>query len=88
MRLAILSDIHGNPIALDAVLADIQSQVCPLKTPILAIREGIAQDTTDARKEIREGQVRKEIQAISALSVWIDDAVAHIAKSRHSLDSW
>ena len=26
MRLAILSDIHGNPIALDAVLADIQSQ--------------------------------------------------------------
>jgi hypothetical protein len=27
MRLAILSDIHGNPLALDAVLADIQSQV-------------------------------------------------------------
>jgi predicted phosphodiesterase len=26
MRLAILSDIHGNPIALDAVLADIQGQ--------------------------------------------------------------
>jgi predicted phosphodiesterase len=26
MRLAILSDIHGNPIALDAVLADLQSQ--------------------------------------------------------------
>jgi len=26
MHLAILSDIHGNPIALDAVLADIQSQ--------------------------------------------------------------
>jgi predicted phosphodiesterase len=26
MRLAILSDIHGNPIALDAVLADIQAQ--------------------------------------------------------------
>jgi len=26
MRLVILSDIHGNPIALDAVLADIQSQ--------------------------------------------------------------
>ena len=26
MRLAILSDIHGNPIALDAVLADIQRQ--------------------------------------------------------------
>lgn len=26
MRLAILSDIHGNPIALDAVLADIRSQ--------------------------------------------------------------
>ncbi len=26
MRLAILSDIHGNPVALDAVLADIQSQ--------------------------------------------------------------
>src|SRR6516165_3793613 len=26
MRLAILSDIHGNPLALDAVLADIQSQ--------------------------------------------------------------
>jgi hypothetical protein len=26
MRLAILSDIHGNPHALDAVLADIQSQ--------------------------------------------------------------
>lgn len=26
MRLAILSDIHGNPIALDAVLADIQNQ--------------------------------------------------------------
>jgi predicted phosphodiesterase len=25
MRLAILSDIHGNPLALDAVLADIQS---------------------------------------------------------------
>jgi predicted phosphodiesterase len=27
MRLAILSDIHGNPVALDAVLADIQGQV-------------------------------------------------------------
>jgi predicted phosphodiesterase len=26
MRLAIPSDIHGNPLALDAVLADIQSQ--------------------------------------------------------------
>jgi predicted phosphodiesterase len=26
MRLAILSDIHGNPLALDAALADIQSQ--------------------------------------------------------------
>jgi predicted phosphodiesterase len=26
MRLAILSDVHGNPIALDAVLADIKSQ--------------------------------------------------------------
>jgi len=26
MRLAMLSDIHGNPLALDAVLADIQSQ--------------------------------------------------------------
>ena len=26
MRLAILSDIHGNPLALDAVLADIRSQ--------------------------------------------------------------
>src|SRR5712691_2083255 len=26
MRLAIFSDIHGNPLALDAVLADIQSQ--------------------------------------------------------------
>jgi predicted phosphodiesterase len=26
MRIAILSDIHGNPIALDAVLADIQTQ--------------------------------------------------------------
>ena len=26
MRLVILSDIHGNPLALDAVLADIQSQ--------------------------------------------------------------
>jgi predicted phosphodiesterase len=26
MRLAILSDIHGNPLALDAVLADIQAQ--------------------------------------------------------------
>ncbi|HET8843351.1 MAG TPA: metallophosphoesterase family protein, partial [Ktedonobacteraceae bacterium] len=26
MRLAILSDIHGNPLALDAVLADIQQQ--------------------------------------------------------------
>src|SRR5260370_3088706 len=26
MRLAILSDIHGNPLALDAVLADVQSQ--------------------------------------------------------------
>ena len=26
MRLAILSDIHGNPLALDAVLADIQRQ--------------------------------------------------------------
>ena len=26
MRLAILSDIHGNPLALDAVLADIQNQ--------------------------------------------------------------
>jgi predicted phosphodiesterase len=26
MRLAILSDIHGNPLALDAVLADIQSR--------------------------------------------------------------
>ena len=26
MHLAILSDIHGNPVALDAVLADIQSQ--------------------------------------------------------------
>jgi predicted phosphodiesterase len=26
MRLAILSDIHGNPLALDAVLADIQTQ--------------------------------------------------------------
>jgi predicted phosphodiesterase len=26
MRLAILSDIHGNSLALDAVLADIQSQ--------------------------------------------------------------
>ena len=26
MRLAILSDIHGNPLALEAVLADIQSQ--------------------------------------------------------------
>jgi hypothetical protein len=26
MRLVILSDIHGNPIALDAVQADIQSQ--------------------------------------------------------------
>ena len=26
MRLALLSDIHGNPLALDAVLADIQSQ--------------------------------------------------------------
>src|SRR2546423_8975137 len=26
MRLAILSDIHGNPLALDAVLADIHSQ--------------------------------------------------------------
>jgi predicted phosphodiesterase len=26
MRLALLADIHGNPIALDAVLADIQSQ--------------------------------------------------------------
>ena len=26
MRLAILSDIHGNPLALDAVLTDIQSQ--------------------------------------------------------------
>ena len=26
MRLAILSDIHGNPIALDAVLADIRSR--------------------------------------------------------------
>src|SRR6266700_4846559 len=26
MRLAILSDIHGNPLALNAVLADIQSQ--------------------------------------------------------------
>ncbi len=26
MRLAILSDIHGNPLALDAVLADIKSQ--------------------------------------------------------------
>ncbi len=26
MRLALLSDIHGNPIALDAVLADIQAQ--------------------------------------------------------------
>jgi predicted phosphodiesterase len=26
MRLAILSDIHGNPLALDAVLADIQGQ--------------------------------------------------------------
>jgi predicted phosphodiesterase len=26
MRLAVLSDIHGNPLALDAVLADIQSQ--------------------------------------------------------------
>jgi predicted phosphodiesterase len=26
MRLAILSDIHGNTLALDAVLADIQSQ--------------------------------------------------------------
>ena len=27
MRLAILSDIHGNPLALDAVLADIQGEV-------------------------------------------------------------
>jgi hypothetical protein len=26
MRLAILSYIHGNPLALDAVLSDIQSQ--------------------------------------------------------------
>src|SRR5437667_317122 len=26
MRLAILSDIHGNPLALDAVLADIERQ--------------------------------------------------------------
>src|SRR5437588_13023930 len=26
MRLAILSDIHGNPLALDAVLTDIRSQ--------------------------------------------------------------
>ena len=26
MRLAILSDIHGNPLALDAVLADIARQ--------------------------------------------------------------
>ena len=26
MRLAIFSDIHGNPLALDAVLTDIQSQ--------------------------------------------------------------
>jgi hypothetical protein len=26
MRLAILSDIHGNPLALDAILAYIQSQ--------------------------------------------------------------
>src|SRR5579872_2161017 len=26
MRLAMLSDIHGNPLALDAVLADIQRQ--------------------------------------------------------------
>lgn len=26
MRIALLSDIHGNPIALDAVMADIQSQ--------------------------------------------------------------
>jgi predicted phosphodiesterase len=26
MRLAMLSDIHGNPLALDAILADIQSQ--------------------------------------------------------------
>src|SRR5215469_15670067 len=26
MRLALLSDIHGNPLALDAVLADIQNQ--------------------------------------------------------------
>src|SRR5947209_13003722 len=26
MRLAVLSDIHGNPLALDAVLADIQTQ--------------------------------------------------------------
>src|SRR5215472_1294331 len=26
MRLALFSDVHGNPLALDAVLADIQSQ--------------------------------------------------------------
>ena len=26
MRLALLSDIHGNPIALDAVLADVEAQ--------------------------------------------------------------
>ena len=26
MRMAILSDIHGNPLALDAVLTDIQEQ--------------------------------------------------------------
>jgi predicted phosphodiesterase len=26
MRIALLSDIHGNPVALDAVLADIEAQ--------------------------------------------------------------
>ena len=26
MRIALLSDIHGNPLALDAVLADIEAQ--------------------------------------------------------------
>jgi hypothetical protein len=33
MRLAILSDTHGNSIALDAVLADISAQGWPAVTP-------------------------------------------------------
>ena len=94
MKIAILSDIHGNSIALDAVLADIEHAGGVDGYWLLGDFAAIGPDPVGVLEQIRalpnalflRGNTDRYASTQGLLEGWLDEATAHPGKIAELFD--